>query len=165
MRSGESNASALARWTASAPRSWWRTARSPALRSTSAVNSTARIDAQNLSHSAAAADAWASVKSRLRLAAARAARTSSRLKNAASQEFHSVAARSDPVSLAPTSRRARVEIDQSHRDWRRLAALLTNEVRNGLFRCRSVSATSDRSCRLNGLTNHPLLGEAIDHRG
>ena len=60
-----------------------------------------RIDDQKTSHSPAAADASDSVRSWLRPAAARAAQTSgyaSRLDNAASQAFQTVATTSDPVS-------------------------------------------------------------------
>ena len=59
----EPRARALARWTASAPRSRCRTANSPAALSTSGESSIGRIDDQKISHSAAAADASDSVRS------------------------------------------------------------------------------------------------------
>jgi len=75
-RSVAATASALARWTASAPRRRCRAARSPAWRSTSVVNSTGRVARQNSSHERSASATASASRSWLRPAAARAARTS-----------------------------------------------------------------------------------------
>ena len=109
---------ALARWTASAPRSACCPASSPARRSTVAVSSTGRIAAQNSFYELSASVTPLRSRELFRPAAAIAARTSGyarRLDNAASQPSQRCSQLTPSFLDQELYERAAVEIDDRHR--------------------------------------------------